>query len=311
MEEIKDFETFYTIKIAPNLAEFKQAENVMKQWKYAAIISAVVFIPAVFASVTGTSGLSSIWILSGAVLAVSTFNFYKKGNSFVDDYKEKVIKTIIEYLNPGLEYKPELIIPEKEYRQSGLYRRNYDYYNGDDLIKGIYDGVSFHCSELHTQYDSGAPYNRITTIFKGLFFAASVNAGYNCGTYVWLKNNEQLGVSIADEAYRLIAFPDTRHIYTGNSLFDSVYSVYTTNSSQAVSILNAELINNLLNFRNQVKRNIVFSVVMGKCYVAIPVQEDLFEVPEDLEDKEEIKKCFFAVLLVLSIIKQLNLKKLL
>jgi hypothetical protein len=312
MEGIKDFETFYAVEIAPNLAEFKQAGNIVRQWKIAAIVSGVIFIPSVFASIVWGSNLFFIWALALAVLAVSVYNFYRKENSLVDDYKLKIVKAIIGHLNVGLEYQPALIIPQREYKQSGLYRRIYDYYNGDDLIKGIYKGISFHCSELHTQYDSGMPYNRVTTIFKGLFFAAAVNASYNSGTYVWLKDYEQLAVSIADDEYRMLAFPEaTKHIITGNQLFDSVYSVYTTNPAHAAVILDEEMVNNLLSFRKQIQRNVLLSVVMGKCYVAIPIKEGLFEVPDDLYDKEEIKKCFFAVLLILSIINQLNLKKLL
>ncbi len=312
MEGIKDFETFYAVKIEPNLAEFKQAGNIVRQWKIAAIVSGVIFIPSVFASVSGFADLFFIWVSALVTLAVSVYKFYRLENSLVDDYKMKVVKAIISHLNVGLAYEPELIIPQREYKQSCLYRRVYDYYNGDDLIKGTYKGISFHCSELHTQYDSGMPYNRAMTIYKGLFFAAAVNPSYNSGTYIWLKDYEQLAVSIADDEYRMLAFPDgTRHVITGNQLFDSVYSVYTTNSAHAAAILDEEMVNNLLSFRKQIQRNVVLSVVLGKCYVAIPIKEGLFEVPDDLYDKEEIKKCFFAVLLILSIINQLNLKKLL
>ena len=50
----------------------------------------------------------------------------------------------------------------------------------------------------------------------------------------------------------------------------------------------------LLKFRSQIQRNFVFSVVMGKCYVAIPVKEDLFEPADNPDGKEEIKKYFFS-----------------
>ena len=312
MEEIKNFETFYAVAIEPSLASFRQTEKEVRQWKTAAMLAAIVFVLSAFASVAGIASVNfnPVWIGAAALLIISTYKFYRKENSLVDDYKERVVKTIIEYLGAGLEYKPDLTIPQREYVQSGLYRRNYDYYEGDDLIKGAYKGVSFHCSELHTKRDDYMPRNNIATIFKGLFFAAAVNARYTGGTYIWLKGHEQLGASIADEEYRLLPFPSTRHIQTGNTVFDDIYTVYTTNPTEARAIVNEGLQNDLLKFRQQVKRNVTFSVVMGKCYAAIPVKVNLFEVPEDLGSKEEIKKHFFTVLLVLSIINQLNLKKL-
>ncbi len=313
MDEIKNFDDFYRIKIEPILPEFKQADRTIMQWRNAAIVSGVLFVLFIAGYITGyiTSSITAIAVTSAGVCVISIYNYVKKDNEYVDKYKSAIIGSVIDYLNHDLEYKPDASLPEKEYRQSGLYRKNYDYYDGEDLIKGTYKGVSFHCCELHTKYDSGVTNNTIVKIFKGLFFAASVNSSYSGGTYVWIKGREQLGVSIADEAYRLIAFPETKHFYTGNRLFDATYAVYTTNSTEASIILNAEMTDRLIQFSNQVQRNVVMSVVMGKCYVAIPVKEDLFEPASNLDDKEEIKQYFFSVLLILSIINQLNIKKLL
>ena len=68
----------------------------------------------------------------------------------------------------------------------------------------------------------------------------------------------------------------------------------------------------LIQFKKQLKRNIGVSIVAGKCYVAIPINEDLLE-PSGFgtDDREEIKEYFFTILLMLSIINQLQLYKLL
>jgi hypothetical protein len=312
MQEIKNFEDFYQIKVEPLLPEFKQADKVITQWRNAAIISGVLLVFVIAGAVTGyiTSGITAIAITAAGVCVISVYNYVKKDNEYVDSYKSNIVGAVIEYLNHDLEYKPDATVPEKEYRQSGLYRKNYDYYEGGDLIKGIYKGVSFHCCELITKYDTGVPNNKVIKIFKGLFFASAVNSRFTGGTYIWIKGREQLGVSIADEAYRLIAFPDTKYFTTDNALFNAAYSVYTTSPAEAAAILNTEMTNSLLQFAKQIKRNLVFSVVMGKCYVAIPVAEDLFEPTENPDNKEEIKQYFFSVLLILSIINQLNLKRL-
>jgi Protein of unknown function (DUF3137) len=309
---IKNFEDFFRVKIAPLLPELQQADTVIRQWRMAAIISGIVLGLFIIASLSGvlTGSILATCVTAGGIAAISFYNYVTKDNEYVDKYKGTIILSVIEYLHPGLEYKPDSTVTEKEYRQSGLYRRNYDYFEGGDLIKGVYKRVPFHCSELHTKYDGGRRRNRSIKIFKGLFFSAPVSSKFKGGTYVWVKGREQLGLSIADEAYRLIAFPETRHFNTGNSLFDSFYSVYTTNVAEAAALLNSEMMNDLIRFRNQVQRNVAFSVVMGKCYVAIPVKEDLFEPSENPDNREEIKQYFFSVLLILSIINQLNLSRL-
>lgn len=313
MTEIKNFDDFYRIKVAPMLPVLKQADLVIRQWKAAAIISGVIFAIFTAGYFTGiiTTSITAVVITTAGVCCLSFYNYVKKENDYVDTYKSAIVGAVIEYLNHDLEYKPDTAVPEKEYRQSGLYRRNYNYYEGGDLIKGNYKGVGFHCCELHTKYDTGTTNNVVVKIFKGLFFAAKVHRRFTGGTYIWVKGQEQLANSVADEMYRLITFPETRHYYTGNPAFDAAYAVYTTNSAEAAIILTAEMTNSLLHFSKQIHRAVVFSVVMGKCYVAIPVKEDLFEPTDDIEDKEEIKKYFFSVLLILSIINQLKIKNLL
>ena len=143
-----------------------------------------------------------------------------------------------------------------------------------------------------------------------LFFTARINAEYNGGTYVWIKDEEQFGDSIADERYRLLAFPEVIDMKMHDDIFDKYFFVCSTNPTEARKILDADMMRRLLEFRKQIKRKVVISFVMGRCYVAIPIEEDLLEPSDSLDDKEAVKKYFFTVLLILSIINQLPLDKL-
>jgi hypothetical protein len=96
----------------------------------------------------------------------------------------------------------------------------------------------------------------------------------------------------------------------GDESFDQYFSVCSTNPAEARTILNTEMMSRLLEFRKQIKRRVVFSVVLGKCYVAIPINEDLLEPGDTVGDKEEVKKYFFTILLILSIVNQLQLTRL-
>lgn len=321
MNPIKNFEDFYTIKVQPYAERFKSEGKGAGNWQQisiaAAIVTAVFFIVTIS---TDTEWNGSYF--TTALLVLTVFSIYKytqKDNAYINDFKKTVIKEIIDYLQPGLTYEPDGMMPQNEYRQSGLYRWRYQHFEGDDYISGIYKGVSFRCSEIkayvvrtgrYSEWDAVRGQDKDGNIFKGLFFAAEVNSGYTGGTYVWIRGKEQLGGSVADEAYRMLRLPQTVHIHTGNALFDEYYAVYSTSPAEAHAIMNTEMMNNLIRFRNQVQRNVVLSVVLGKCYVAIPVKEDLFEPAAMPDDKEEIKKHFFSVLLILSIINQLNLARL-
>ena len=311
MEAIKDFEGFYTINIAPILPELRKENKIADQWGTAMIIFLILAIAAlIFTIVIPESWGGGTWTIILFVGAIVSIGYYtKKDNAYTDDFKERVIRQVVNYLNPALTYKPDGAMPEREYRQSGLFRRRYDYYYGEDSLEGVYKGVTFHCSELRTTYIGGRR-NLELTIFKGLFFAAVVNPKYKGGTYVWIKDEEQFGESIADERYRLLAFPKVYDMKMGHELFDSNFFVCSTNPKEAREILDTDMMNRLLEFRKQLKRKVVFSVVMGRCYVGIPINEDLLEPGDPIGDKEEVKKYFFTILLMLSIINQLELSQL-
>jgi hypothetical protein len=314
MEDIKNFEDFYAAKIAPQITTFKKQDKAAGVWGVimvlALIFTLVSFILTIHLNAEWHGAWATTILLIFSVYSIYTYT--QNEDTYTNNFKEGIIKEIIKYLHPGLIYKPDSMVPEKEYRQSGLYRSEYNNIDGDDFIGGVYKNTAFHCSELRVGYNrnSGGEGNQEGMIFKGLFFTAAVNKTYTGGTYVWIKGEEQLGATIADERYRLITFPKVYAMQMGDDLFDKYFSVYSTNPAEARTILDDEMMNNLLQFRKQIQRKVVFSVVMGHCYVAIPINEDLFEPTEPVGDKEEVEKYFFTVLLIFSIINQLQLQKL-
>ena len=92
--------------------------------------------------------------------------------------------------------------------------------------------------------------------------------------------------------------------------FQNHFAVYSTNPGEAGNILTAAMTERLLNFSKQVNRDIAVSFVAGRCYVAIDINEDLLEPSGfDADDREAVKKYFFTILLVLSIVNQLHLNE--
>lgn len=150
---------------------------------------------------------------------------------FVYNYKEVIIKEIIDYLNPGAIYEPLQMISQKDYEFSGLYPRRYDVYSGEDFIRGIYKTVTYHCSELQTCLTGLGRHGNEIRIFKGLFFAAPISY-QNGATYVWPNNDIQLPVSIADYHFeRFLPLPAIAPVDMNNSDFERYYTVYSTDSS--------------------------------------------------------------------------------
>ncbi len=118
----------------------------------------------------------------------------------MDDFREKIIGQIIPYIYPSAIYKPMDFISKKKYRRSGLYRRRFTYFDGDDYWQSTYHGVAFHCSEITSRCEDIAG---AINIFKELFFVARINNAFAEGTYIWTKGHAQLPSSLAEEHYRM------------------------------------------------------------------------------------------------------------
>lgn len=308
MEEINDFESFYNIKIAPFIETVKSASNEAGKWKFAGIVLAVLSMLCFILKLIVPAIVFLILLIS------VVYKYNKAAEAFTDKYKETIVNEIIKYLNPGIEYKPSKYIASKDYRRSGLFRHIYENYDGNDFMKGVYRNVRFFCCELETafaNYNNAPLHCKQLTIFKGLFFEAPVSSSFSGGTYVWPKGEEQLPRSMMDEYYRLLPLPNVSYVKMSNGIFNSEFSVCSTNPYEARMILSGEMMERILKFKHQINREIRLSVVGGVFYIAISINENLLEPSmNDPGSKEKVKEYFFSILLVFSIISQLNLSRL-
>jgi hypothetical protein len=240
--------------------------------------------------------------------AVGVYFSAKYSDRYIDDFKEKIIGQIITYIYPSAVYKPMGFISKKEYKASGLYRRRFSHFDGDDYWECVYNGIAFHCSEIKTWYEDAGGTDHI---FKGLFFIGRINNSLGGGTYVWTKGHAQLPVSIADQHYRMYPIPHVQKMRIEHEKFNRHYSVYTTNIYEASLILSYSMLDHMVLIKEKLAKDIVFSFVAGKCYIAVPFDENLLEPSsKGVRDKEEIKKYFYSILLVFNIINKLELNKL-
>ncbi len=309
MEPVTDFESFYAVKIQPFLEELDNEQSSAQNWKKFTLFTAAgtfVCFLLYFLKIL-PSGL----LLAGCMLLMCVIGVYfwtKYNDRYLDDFKEKVIGQIITYIHPSAVYKPMGFISKKEYKRSGLYRRRFTYFDGDDYWQSVYKGVAFHCSEITSRYEDVVGSE---SIFKGLFFVAGINPSFSGATYIWKKGKAQFASSIADEHYRMYPLAQVQRMQINHENFNNHYTVYTTHADQASLILSYSMMDHMLLIKEKLERDIVFSFVGGKCYIAVPFEEDLLEpTKKGVRDKQQIKDYFYSILLVFNIIRKLELNRL-
>ena len=306
--------SFYSEKIAPSLPQLREECKQADVWRFLGVAAALAGFGSFIGYYTGSfSGTLAAWlfVLFAILVVVSVYKYTQRNDRFTSDFKAAIIKKIIDHVYPGLVYKPDECITTQEYKTSSLYRYRFDYFDGDDYIEGVIGNVPFHCSELHTECDFAG--NRQITIFKGMFFVATINSRFSGGTYVWPRNTPQLqlATSIMDEDYRLLPMPRVVDVHFNDPGFTEYFRVCSTWPSQANEILTAEMRSNLLNIGKAAKLPVSFSFAAGKCFIGVPFAEDLLE-PTDYDpgDKEEIRKYFTSIGFITDTIKQLGLSAL-
>lgn len=312
MYEIAGFENFYSEKIRPSLPKLREECRQMDVWHIIGITAAIFgFLSFLGYQAAVLTGEQAFWlfIFFVVLLVFSVYKYTLRNDRFRADFKKAIIKSILDHISPGLVYKPDETVSSREYKTSCLYRYRYDYFDGDDYIEGVINNVSFHCSELHIQSDYAL--NQQMTVFKGLFFVAKINERFTGGTYIWPKHRAQLATSRMDERLRLLPMPKVTNVQLDDPEFDQHFRVCSTWPQQAMEILNSEIRNNILNIGRSMKIALSFSFVAGRCFIGVPVADDLLE-PTDYDpgDKEEIRKYFITIQLIVNIIRQSGLSNL-
>jgi hypothetical protein len=221
MDQIPDFDSFYTLKLAPHIDQLRAECKTADTWGIIGLISFVVAIIMIYLGLQLKlfKGYDGFLFIVMVPAIVSLIKYTQKNDVFKRDFKEFIIKEIINNISPGIIYKPDESITEREYKASSLFRRYFDYFDGSDYMEGMINNVSFHCSEICTQHDDGT---RQITIFKGLFFVVKISEHFTGGTYAWARGEEQLPATIYEEEYLLMHMPPVHDIRFAARLLNTI-----------------------------------------------------------------------------------------
>ncbi len=121
------------------------------------------------------------------------------------------------------------------------------------------------------------------TVFKGLFFAYDFQLDFS-GVTLILPNDEQGGLlSGLGNWFGKVLFWRTKNsrelIKLGDPEIDREFVIYSDNPTIARHVISNRFMHRLLDFRRRLEKPVHISFVDGKFYLAIEVEEDLFEPP--------------------------------
>ena len=125
----------------------------------------------------------------------------RKLEKYEDIYQEKIIKYIIQYFSPNLEYYPHANIGYEDYQKMGT--ENFTEFNSSNVIKGLFKNNDIIVSKIITKYtysykeykglfEDGKTFNtRIKSEekFDGIFIKAKLSENIKTDLYIKSKNH--------------------------------------------------------------------------------------------------------------------------
>jgi hypothetical protein len=255
--------------------------------------------------------LISIFVIIVTAMIYFFVSMGKEYNKYRAIFKENVIRKIIYFISPDLNYEPTNYIPITDFKTANFFPNNHiSRYRGDDNVSGKLDKTSIRFSELHAEEENkdSKGNSTWTTIFKGLFIIVDFNKNFNGKTYVLPDNNNKT-------FKKFFIFGEKRNTAFGELVklesidFEKVFAVYSTDQIEARYILSTSLMERLVNFRGKADSNIFICFANSQIYIAIPILKDLFEprISKKEISFEQLSDYFSILSLVISIVDELNL----
>jgi len=214
MKTIEDFKNYYNTNLRPALEtlEGERKASLRKVAIAAAIIVAIALAGAGMVQVSGGSSTISLIVAAvGGVLIFGVWWLFTK--DFKSNFKNTIIRQIIQYVDPSLSYAAEGMIARGAFEGSTLFKRRIDRYKGEDLVEGQIDKTRIRFSELHAEYKTtttdskGRRQTHWHTIFKGLFVIADFNKHFQGRTVVLPDSAEKLFGRLGQKLQSMIIKP--------------------------------------------------------------------------------------------------------
>jgi hypothetical protein len=205
-------------------------------------------------------------------------------HGFVPEFKRRVVRAVVESVDPALEYSPTGHVTEDQFRASGIFRQSVDRFGGEDHVRGHVGATRIEFSEVHAEYrttrtdSKGRTHTDWHTIFRGLFLIADFNKHLRGRTLVlpdvaeatlgWLGQGLQ-GLTALFAAGDLVKLEDPE--------FEKKFVVYADDQVEARYVLSPSLMQRITAFARTAGRPCYFSFAGANVYVAVSTSHDMFE----------------------------------
>lgn len=253
------------------------------------------------------------WMVSlfaaGIGLTVFTILYHRFRKEYAQNYKEEILKSLIESLGPGYSFDANGQIPEDALRKCGLFHE-FNKTKGEDLISGKFDDYQFEMAEMNlwlekTSKKADRGSSTIFT-FKGLVFVGNIKQSFPAPIWLLSKNTTHKGLK--DRLQK-----DWKRVVTNHKAFNEEYQVFSTNTDIAKKLLPENIQENIIRSKEEINPDMPmeFAFIENQVFISISTTVELFEPPikTSVKDPELFKENIRYLKGTTGLLQQLTLVK--
>ena len=315
MKSMEDFKSFYESDLRPTLEKLEGERKASVRNSLIATGVIVVIALVIGGVILGGGGEPQFMLFVGVIglmLAAGAWWLFTK--DFKSNFKNTIIRRIIEYVDPSLKYAPTGKISRSEFQSSTLFKHRIDRYKGEDLVKGQIEKTAIRFSELHAEYKTesrdskGNKKTHWHTIFKGLFFIADFNKDFNGRTVVLPDSAEKFFGRLGKKLQEWNVSRDDL-VKMEDVEFEKEFVVYGTDQVEARYILSTALMRRILEFKRKMKVPVHIGFVHSNIYMALSIKKNMFEprILTSILDFGMVREYLEDLMLAVGIVEDMNL----
>lgn len=303
---IKDIEQ---LEVSRKIAYNRQQKYVRIALPFVFLAIASVVLTVILTIMDDTNPAALLPLLFGALciivsIIINNIGYANKKN-FKLDFKEKIIRALLNDRYQNVLYKPENSLNESDIVESKLARKP-DRFNGEDYFAGNYKGITFRTSDVilkqrrtsHSKYGSTTTY---VPYFTGRWYIFEFKKQFK----------EQLRVIEKDFSNWGFAPSGFKKVETESIGFNQEFRIESTDEAFAFYIITSQMIEQLKIIESNFKGSISFLWKKNTLHVAVNDGKNAFEPKfnKPLND-ENLKDIIRDLEIPKMIIEKLNLEHL-
>ncbi len=196
-------------------------------------------------------------------------------------YKKTVNAKLIDFVAPRGNYNPNGFVPYSDFVDSELFKREPDFYGGDDFVSTNHEGVDVKFSEVKAAWEEqsedlkGNTSSQWHVIFDGIFMVSSLKKSFP--DMIIIPDSSKgsfgrLGYETKKANTQHGEFVDVNH-----AEFNDYFTAYAKDAKKAKGMISEEFMDKVVEMAQSIEEPIYISFKGKKMYVAIQYDKPMFE----------------------------------